>query len=733
VLERLADAEGDEARAWAAVYRASAHRHRGRPPDVRRDMLSLDASRWGMTMLSRLLARPPWRTRWATGTPLDSALLVQFAGHQGPVAAVAAAIVNGRGVAITGDRGGELRFWDLLTGEQIGPPHAAHGGEVQAIVVTTLNDQPIAVTTGNDATVRVWDLASCQPVRTLATGHTQWVTGLACTTVNGRPAAVTIAADNTIQVRDLISGEQICEPLTTRGGKDVAVAVLDGRPVIIAIGYDDEAQVWDAETGRPAGAPLVHEADYVAAVTTTTLHSRPVAITSTRLGVHIWNLGTSQPAAMPLISGAVALEGNLERIGNWSKLNPSFGRAKPVPVHAMTATTLDGQPVVVTPAGVERHPVICAWNLETGEQVGRPLTGHAHGVRSLATIPMRGTLLAVSAADDERTARVWDLAGRPLAGKPVPGRTGTVTQLAAATANGREIIIATGYDRVIRIWDGDTGEMLHEMITGDTPVKDIAVVTIHGRSVLIIQNVADSTTALWDLGTRQPVGFLAGHERNVNRVAATTVNGRPVAVTTGDDKTVRVWDLDTQTQIGEPLTGHTSRAGPVATATLSGLPIAVTYGSNEVALRVWDLTGFEPIGPPIDHGCGIDGIATTTLQGSPVAVTTDSRAAELLLWDLAHGKLVRRVPTGHPPDSSSIVITAPGHDGLPLAITASRFDYTVCVIDLTTGQAACRPLEFPDRPTALAVTPQKRLAVGFGPDIALMELLALRADHYGHA
>jgi hypothetical protein len=39
-----------------------------------------------------------------------------------------------------------------------------------------------------------------------------------------------------------------------------------------------------------------------------------------------------------------------------------------------------------------------------------------------------------------------------------------------------------------------------------------------------------------------------------------------------------------------------------------------------------------------------------------------------------------------------------------------------------------RPLEFPDRPTALPVTPQKRLIVGFGPDIALLELLALRDE-----
>lgn len=739
VLERLADAEGGEARAWAAVYRTSAHRHRARPPDVRRDMLSLDASRWGMAALSRQLARPPWHTRWATGTLLDSALLVQLAGHENPVTAVAAAIVDGRGIAITGDgahygvRGGELRFWDLLTGEQIGPPHVAHAGALQAIAVTILDDRPVAVTTGNDAIIRVWDLASCQPVRTIATGHAKGVTGLACTTVKSRPAAVTIAEDDTVQVRDLVSGEQIGKPLPMRRCRAVAVAVRDGRPVIITTGYDDEAQVWDAETGRPVGAPLVHDADYVAAVTTTTLHSRPVAITSTRLGVHVWDLGTSQPAVMPLISGAVTLEGDPEGIGESSELNPPPDSAKPIPVRAMIAATLEGQPVVVTPAGTQRHPVVCAWNLETGEQVMRPLTGHANGIGSLAAVPMRGTLVAVSAAHDEQTARVWDLAAGPPPGKPVPGRARTVAQLAAASANGREVIISAGYDRVIRIWDGDTGELLHDMITGNTPVKDLAVVTIDGRSVLIIQNIVNSTTALWDLGTRQPIGFLAGHEEIVNRVAATMINGRPVAVTTSDDKTVRVWDLDTQTQIGEPLTGHISHPGPVATAMLSGLPIAVTYCMNEVALRVWDLRSAEPIGPPIVHGCGIDAIATASLQGAPVAVTSDSRAADLLLWDLARGELLRRVPTGHSPHSSPVVITAPGSDGLPLAITASRFDYTVRVIDLTTGQAVCRPLEFPDRPTALAVTPQKRLAVGFGRDIALVELSALRTDRYGDA
>jgi len=77
----------------------------------------------------------------------------------------------------------------------------------------------------------------------------------------------------------------------------------------------------------------------------------------------------------------------------------------------------------------------------------------------------------------------------PSAGKPILGRTGTVAQVAAATASGREVIIAAGYDGVIRIWDSDTGDPQSDMIAGDTR-QGLAVATARGKSVLIVQNVA---------------------------------------------------------------------------------------------------------------------------------------------------------------------------------------------------------------------------------------------------
>ncbi|MET9662627.1 hypothetical protein [Streptomyces sp. NPDC006510] len=52
-------------------------------------------------------------------------------------------------------------------------------------------------------------------------------------------------------------------------------------------------------------------------------------------------------------------------------------------------------------------------------------------------------------------------------------------------------------------------------------------------------------------------------------------------------------------------------------------------------------------------------------------------------------------------------------DGSPLAVADSG-DRTVQVWDLATGQQTGPELEFPEGMTALAVTPDGRLVVGFG-------------------
>ncbi|WP_445261019.1 WD40 repeat domain-containing protein, partial [Pseudonocardia sp. D17] len=63
--------------------------------------------------------------------------------------------------------------------------------------------------------------------------------------------------------------------------------------------------------------------------------------------------------------------------------------------------------------------MVQAWDLNTGEQVGQPLTGHEHRVVTVV-VPPDGRTLAVTGSDDG-TVRVWDLNSGEQVGQPLTG------------------------------------------------------------------------------------------------------------------------------------------------------------------------------------------------------------------------------------------------------------------------------------------------------------------------
>ncbi|MGW1109006.1 hypothetical protein [Streptomyces sp. NPDC002540] len=100
----------------------------------------------------------------------------------------------------------------------------------------------------------------------------------------------------------------------------------------------------------------------------------------------------------------------------------------------------------------------------------------------------------------------------------------------------------------------------------------------------------------------QAASFTA-HTNAVCAVATVVVDGRPAIVSGSRDKTVRVWDLTTGQQVGEPLIGHTGWAWAVATAVVDDRPVAVT-GSWDGTVRVWGLATGRPAGEPLTGHTG---------------------------------------------------------------------------------------------------------------------------------
>ncbi|MFF3554127.1 WD40 repeat domain-containing protein [Streptomyces tsukubensis] len=366
----LADAATAPAgRLAAAVYRASAPLHRDAGAGVRRQLLALDAARYGNPRLSAAITAVPvdgevdaqWGVEWATGSSCEQSFGRPRFGHGDQVKAVATTVVGGRPTAVTagfdgrvgiwdletGQQTGELvgddgrfwtvgtvlindrphavtgsdwsvRLWDLTTGQQVGEPLPGIEGEVWTVATAVVDGRPHAVAGDDDTTVRVWDLTTGAQVGKL-TGHDSGLMATATMVRDGRPHIVGSMDDGTVWVWDLTTGQRVGEPLSGIEGEvwTVTTAVVDGRPHAVTAGFDATVRVWDLTTGLQVGELTGHDGQ-VCAVVSTVVEGLPRAVTGGSDGtVRVWDLTTGRPVGtesvfpLPVIALAPAPEGRL--------------------------------------------------------------------------------------------------------------------------------------------------------------------------------------------------------------------------------------------------------------------------------------------------------------------------------------------------------------------------------------------------------------------------------------
>ena len=258
------------------------------------------------------------------------------------------------------------------------------------------------------------------------------------------------------------------------------------------------------------------------------------------------------------------------------------------------------------------------------------LSGHSDIVTSVDWSPDGKRLVSAS---DDGTARIWDVAGNPLA--VLDGHQGAVTR--ALWSPDGKLIAASGADGTTQIWSvADQKPKLLFTLTGHT--KKVNNLTWWGDKSSdygtqeIVTASDDGTAKIWDTNTGTLLFTLSGHTSPVN-YAAFAPDGKRIA-TASADNTARIWDAQTGALLFT-LSGHKAN---VIRVVWEGDNTRVASASADNTVKVWDANTGKEIFSLLGHIRQVTRVAWSP-DGARIATASADGTAKI--WDAKEGTLLR--------------------------------------------------------------------------------------------
>lgn len=217
--------------------------------------------------------------------------------------------------------------------------------------------------------------------------------------------------------------------------------------------------------------------------------------------------------------------------------------------------------------------------------------GHQGPVRAIAawSQPGGGTLLLTSG--DDGVVRIWDpMTGRP-ASAPLADGEPSLLSLVAMTANGRSLLGAGG-PRGIRLWDLENGARINaEAMDSGRAVRVLAALPQPGGAVVLAGTDPGGTVRLWRVhADRLTVeAWSEPRPRTQTLAAFPRADGQTQLVTVGYDGYLRFWDPATGRETASYATGR--GAGHLTNAVTvddSATLLAVSEDDGSIELLEFD-------------------------------------------------------------------------------------------------------------------------------------------------
>jgi WD40 repeat protein len=463
----------------------------------------------------------PGGTRLATGTDQRTIevwdvparrIALPLAGHTDLVNDLAFSPDGGRLASVAGD--GAVKLWNARTGQMLSTLRGHDGAVLRAVFSP---DGRHLATVGKDGTVRLWDTRVGSEARPLH-GPSNPVRRVAFSPDGRRVAGACV--DEKVRVWDAATGQEVLS--CGLPGAELAIISPDGRFLAAAPAARDgdrpPGKVWDAQTGRELFSFRGHTG------LSFDTASKRLAGVGDDGAVKIWDTGSGQEIlslgrhANP-IDGVVFSPDGALLVSTSSYEEGPGGGGGPGFQFAMLRVS-EGE--------------IKVWDVATGREVVSLRGGQSGAV--CATFGPGGGLARIGETPGG-DVKLVDVDGASTLPKafPAPEGVGKVTSV-ARSADRRRLAVAYE-DRVVRIWEVETGQDLLSLRGHASKVTALAF-SPDGKRLASASE--DKTVRVWDTSSGQETISLKGHGAGVVGVAFSPDGDRLLSL--GADGSAYVWD-----------------------------------------------------------------------------------------------------------------------------------------------------------------------------------------------
>lgn len=288
--------------------------------------------------------------------------------------------------------------------------------------------------------------------------------------------------------------------------------------------------------------------------------------------------------------------------------------------------------------------------------------GHEKAISGVRFFPKSGHLLLSAGA--EGMVKIWDVYHQRELLRNYKGHTKAVSDITFNTSGTQ--FLSASYDRMIKLWDTETGQCINRFTTGKTPhVVRFNPDPEHSNE--FVAGMSDKKIVQFDLRTKEVVQEYDHHLAAVNTITFVDENRR--FITTSDDKSLRAWDYNIPVPIkfvAEPY------MYPMVRSALHPSGKYVLFQSSDNQIVVFGATdkmrqnrkkvfkGHNNAGYAIDLDVSPDG----------QFVVSGDTGGYLCFWDWKTGKMWHKIKSGegavtsmrwHPQETSKVA--AGGLDG----------------------------------------------------------------------